>query len=61
MKLHPVDIAKELKAYSFFQAFPDDLLIQIATIVETAQFPKDAVVLKEGDANSSLSFIRKGH
>lgn len=61
MKLHPVDIAKELKAYSFFQAFPDDLLIQIATIVETAQFPKDAVVLKEGDANSSLYFIRKGH
>lgn len=61
MKLHPVDIAKELKAFHFFRTFPDDLLLQIATMVSVSSFKKGDVILKEGQLNKNLFFLRNGH
>lgn len=61
MKLHPTDIAKELKAFQFFRTFPDELLLQVATLVETCAFAKGDVILKEGQLNKNLYFIRSGH
>lgn len=60
MKLHPVDVVKELRSYAFFQAFPEDLLLQLATMVETREFPKGSLLIKEGDSNTTLYFIRSG-
>lgn len=60
MRLHPIEIARELKSYQFFQAFPEDILVQISTLIEEKVFPKGSLVLKEGDLNTSLFFIRSG-
>jgi CRP-like cAMP-binding protein len=61
MKLHPVDIAKELSQYHFFRTFPQELLLQVATLVSAVSFKKGDVILKEGDSNKNLYFLRKGH
>lgn len=60
MKLHPVDVAKEFKKFSFFRSFNDDLLLQICAMTETETFPKGSFILTEGQKNSSLFFLRKG-
>ena len=60
MALHPVEIAKELRQYPFFVGFPEDLLVQVCTLVDVVEFPQGANILTEGEANSSLYFIRKG-
>lgn len=58
--MHPVEIVKELRTFPFFQGFPEDLLLQISTFVETCTFSKDDYILREGDPNTSLYFIRSG-
>lgn len=60
MKLHPVDVAKELKQFSFFQSFSDDLLLPMATMTEQKTFKKGDVILQEGQENRCLFFIRTG-
>lgn len=60
MKFHPAEIAKELKAFHFFRSFPDDLLLQVSTLVQFVQFPKGEMILTEGVDNHILYFIRKG-
>lgn len=60
MKMHPADIAKELKAYSFFKSFSDDLLLQISTMVHEQSFNEKDFVLQEGQQNASLFFLRSG-
>lgn len=60
MKLHPADIAKELKTFQFFKSFPDDLLLQVATMTEGCSFKKGDTLLKEGAENKKLYFLRKG-
>lgn len=60
MKLHPAEIAKELKTYNFFKSFRDDLLLQISTMTELKTFKKGEFVLKENEQNKKLYFIRSG-
>lgn len=60
MKLHPAEIAKEIRAYSFFKSFTDDLLLQTATMIHTESFPAGTVILPEGQSNASLFFLRAG-
>lgn len=61
MKLHPVDIAKELKAFQFFRTFPDELLLQVATMVSVQAFKKGDVILTENQMNKNLYFLRGGY
>lgn len=61
MKLHPADIARELKTFQFFRAFPEDLLLQVSTLVETASFSKGDAILSEGETNTKLFFMRNGY
>ncbi|WP_413943415.1 cyclic nucleotide-binding domain-containing protein [Bdellovibrio sp. HCB-162] len=60
MKLHPVEIAKEIKAFSFFKSFSEDLLLQASAMIHTESFPTDSFILQEGKKNSSLFFLRSG-
>lgn len=60
MKLHPVDIAKEIKTYSFFKSFSDELLLQISAMVHVQSFSAGSYVLQEGQNNQSLFFLRSG-
>lgn len=61
MKLHPTDVAKELKSFSFFRSFPEALLLQVATFVEAKSFNKGDVILNEGASNKFLYFLRSGY
>lgn len=61
MAMHPANIAKELKSYTFFRNFPDEMMLQLSTLVKEASFRKGEEVLKEGQLNKNLYFIRSGH
>lgn len=60
MKLHPVEIAKEIKTYSFFKSFSEDLLLQASTMIQSESFPANTVIIPEGKKNTSLYFLRSG-
>jgi CRP-like cAMP-binding protein len=60
MKMHPAEISKEIKGYSFFKSFSDDLLLQVSAMIHSEVFPAGTFVLKEGQANHSLYFLRSG-
>jgi len=60
MKLQPSIIAEELKSFTFFKSFEEELLAQLATIVKTKSFPAGKAILTEGDSTSSLYFLRSG-
>lgn len=58
--MHPAEIAKEIKLYSFFKSFSEDLLLQVSAMIHAETFPVGTVVLKEGQTNQSLFFLRSG-
>lgn len=58
--MHPADIAKELKGFLFFKSFSEDLLSQVSTLAEARSFKKGSLLLKQGDTNQSLFFLRSG-
>ncbi|WP_374000705.1 cyclic nucleotide-binding domain-containing protein [Bdellovibrio bacteriovorus] len=60
MKLHPAEIAKEIRDFSFFKSFTDDLLLQTSVMIHTESFAAGTVLLQEGATNSSLFFLRTG-
>lgn len=60
MKLHPAEIAAELKQFKFFRNFKDDILLQVCTMINEASFKKDEVILREGEKNTKLFIIRHG-
>src|SRR4051794_24985498 len=60
MKPHPVEVAKELRKFTFFKSFSDDLLLQVSTMIEVASFKSGQNILKEGDLNKCLYFLRSG-
>ncbi|MEN0060352.1 MAG: cyclic nucleotide-binding domain-containing protein [Bdellovibrio sp.] len=60
MKLHPAEIAKEIRSFSFFRQFTDELLLQIATMVHTEEFSAGDFILREGQKNESLLFLKSG-
>ncbi len=60
MQLHPAEIAKEIKNFNFFRSFKYDLLLQLATMCTVRQFKAGELILREGEHNTCLYFIRKG-
>ncbi len=60
MKLHPAEIAAELKQFKFFRNFKDDILLQICTMINEAHFQKDEIILREGEKNTKLFILRSG-
>ena len=60
MKLHPAQVATELKQYKVFNNFKDEILFQICTMIHEVTFKKGDVILKEGEKNSKLFILRKG-
>lgn len=60
MKLHPAVIASEIKNYSFFRKFSEDLLLQVSTMTDVLVVKQGDLILKEGDVNYCLYFIRSG-
>lgn len=60
MNLSPHQIAAELSTFPFFKNFGNDILLQIAGLVKARSYHQDEIILKEGDINNSLHFVRKG-
>ncbi|MFP5519608.1 MAG: cyclic nucleotide-binding domain-containing protein [Bdellovibrionia bacterium] len=54
------EIAAELKSYDFFASFDEELLLAFAAIVQHTQFATGTVILKEGQLNKRLYFLRSG-
>lgn len=60
MRLHPADVARELKSFKFFKAFSEDLLLQVSTMMSMPTFKKGEFILRQGQRNQSLFFLRRG-
>jgi CRP-like cAMP-binding protein len=60
MRLHPADVAQEIKAYEFFKSFSEDLLLQVSTMMMNRSFKKGEFILRQGQSNRSLFFLRSG-
>lgn len=60
MRLHPADVAKEIKTYYFFESFSEDLLLQVSTMMTNVSFKKGTFILRQGQPNQSLFFLRSG-
>ncbi len=60
MKLHPAEVASELKSFSFFSHFPQDLLLQVSTLFDVKDFTKGEFLIKQGEQNRCLYFLRNG-
>lgn len=60
MGLHPVEIAKELRNFAFFKTFSDEMLLQISTMTVEKAFKASGFILREGELNTKLYFLRSG-
>jgi CRP-like cAMP-binding protein len=60
MGLHPVEIAKELRNFAFFKTFSDEMLLQISTMTVEKSFRATDFILREGELNTKLYFLRSG-
>ncbi|WP_413288977.1 cyclic nucleotide-binding domain-containing protein [Bdellovibrio sp. HCB337] len=60
MRLHPADVAREIKNFAFFSSFSEDLLLQVSTMMVGKSFKKGEFILRQGQPNQSLYFIRSG-
>lgn len=60
MKPHPVDVAKELASFSFFKVFDGQDLLQLAAMMDFVLIQNQDYILKEGELNTKLFFLRKG-
>ena len=60
MRLHPAEVAREIKTFAFFKAFSEDLLLQVSTMMTGRSFKKGEFILRQGQANQSLYFLRSG-
>lgn len=60
MKLHPSQIAQEIKDYPFFKIFRADILLQLSTMVETKTYAAGDCILIEGQNNNNIYFLRQG-
>lgn len=57
---HPIEIAHDLRKYSFFADFDEPLLLQISTMVREVDFPAGTLILTSGKMNDQLFFLRSG-
>ena len=60
MKLHPAEIAKVLRSFSFFSSFSDEMILQISTMTSIAEFDIGQYILREGEINTKLYFLKEG-
>lgn len=60
MNQHPSEIAKELKLFPFFKSFNEDLILRVATLVKEEFIKAGDYILKEGEPNHCLYFLRSG-
>lgn len=60
MGLHPAEIGKELRNFAFFKTFSDDMLLQISTMTVEKNFRASDFILREGELNTKLYFLRSG-
>lgn len=60
MKMHPSQIAQEIKEYPFFKIFKADILLQLSTMVEAKSYAAGDCILIEGQNNNHISFLRSG-
>jgi CRP-like cAMP-binding protein len=60
MIVHPKDIANEIKKYPFFALWQENLLLQVAMLMKTKQVPAGMYILKNGQVNNQLFFLRSG-
>ncbi len=54
------ETVSELKSFSFFSGFPEELLTSFAEMVQKVQFDKGHLLLQQGEKNESLYFLREG-
>lgn len=60
MKLHPAQIAAELRQFKFFRSFTNEILLQISTMVTEVSFKREDKILREGEKNTKLFILRSG-
>lgn len=60
MRLHPAEVAKEIKTFAFFNSFSEDLLLQVSTMMTGRSFKKGDFILRQGQPNQALYFLRTG-
>ncbi len=60
MRLHPAEVAREIKNFTFFKSFSEDLLLQVSTMMTGMSFKKGEFILRQGQINQSLFFLRAG-
>lgn len=60
MRLHPAEVAREIKSFAFFSSFSEDLLLQVSTMMTGQSFKKGEFILRQGQPNQSLYFLRSG-
>lgn len=60
MAIHPAEIAKELRSFSFFKTFTDEMLLQISTMTVEKKIASANFILREGELNTKLYFLRTG-
>jgi CRP-like cAMP-binding protein len=60
MRLHPAEVAREIKKFAFFKSFSEDLLLQVSTMMTVKSFKKGDFILRQGQPNQSIYFLRSG-
>jgi len=60
MRLHPAEVAREIQTYAFFRSFGEDMLLQVSTMMVGKSFKKGEFILRQGQPNQSLYFLRSG-
>ncbi len=58
--MHPSEIATELRKFGFFKSLPEDVVLQISTMMETVSFKTGENLLKDGEKSTRLFFLRRG-
>lgn len=57
---NPQDIAIELRKFSFFSGFPENILQQFSVMAKPLSFKQGEKILTQGQENESLYFLRAG-
>ena len=59
--LDPDQVEQALDGLSFSKSLPKDSLKQLATELRIVEFPRGSMVFREGELNTSLYVVVKGH
>lgn len=53
-------IATEIRGHAFFRSLKEDLLLELCAMFHEKRFASGEFLIKEGQKNSSLFFLRNG-